>query len=207
MDAGAQIPRGTVSTRSAEFRNVPQARQDSVNRNVQDQLLEKLDAYSPHVRRELAPLVRDVGTPHFYKSMARFDRDNRAQWVEMAKVQKGFADAEPGYNSKTRAYSESMRLTLHSTAVLHRATSSGEQYSGFIQNHVTAFRENGGWFSNLKLDGRGAAGVMRNTPAQMARELPQLARGLGEEDPHTQAAAEMVRRARDLYADDDGVGR
>lgn len=203
MDAGTQVPKGPVETRGAEFRTVPAGRQDSVAVAVRRQLGEKLEAYSPAVARELAPLVRDVGTPHFYKSMARFDPANRAQWLEMVKVQRQFADAEPGYDARTRAYSESMRLTLHGTAVLHRGTSSGNQYETFIRNHVTAFRENGGWFGNLQLGASGSGEVLANTPMRMGRELPTLLGASFDEDPHTQVAAEMVRQARAPYVDPD----
>jgi hypothetical protein len=199
MDTGAQLPKGPADSRGAEFRTVPAQHQESVARVVRQGLQEKLEAYSPHVARELAPLVRDVGTPDFYRTMARFDRSNGPAWAEMAQVQRAFADAEPGYEPRTRAYSESMRLTLHGTAVLHRATSSGHQYETFIRNHVTAFRENGGFFGNLRIGVKGSAEVLRNTPLEMSREALTFAGAAFDEDPYTQVAAELVRQARAPY--------
>ncbi|MDX2015396.1 MAG: hypothetical protein SFW67_34715 [Myxococcaceae bacterium] len=202
MDTGVQLPRGPADSRGAEFRTVPTHHQESVARVVRRELEAKLEAYSPHVARELAPLVRDVGSPSFYRTMGRFDRDHRGAWLEMAQVQRSFADAEPGYDGRTRAYSESMRLTLHATAVLHRATSTGNQYETFIRNHVTAFRENGGSFGNLRIGLSGSAEVLRNTPLRMMQQAPTLAGAAFDEDPFTQVAAELVRQARAPYAAD-----
>lgn len=190
-------------TRQAELRTVPPERQADVNANVRGMLNEQLSRLRPEDQARLRPLVEAVGTPRFYERVAELDTGNAAAWRQMAGVQRGFAEGEATESPTTRAYSESMRLTLHATAVLQFAGATGrilprDEYTQFIRNHATAFHENGGSLTNLPIGVRGAIEVLRNTPLAMAQHLPSLAGATfsAVSDRDTRTAAEMVRRAR-----------
>ncbi|NBD13204.1 hypothetical protein [Corallococcus silvisoli] len=190
-------------TRQAELRTVPPERQADVNARVRGMLDEQLSRLRPEDQQRLRPLVDAVGTPGFYERVAELDTGNAGAWRQMAGVQQSFAAGEANESPTTRAYSESMRLTLHATAVLQFAGATGrvlprDEYPQFIRNHATAFHENGGSFTNLPIGVSGAMEVLRNTPLAMAPHLPSLLGAaidpLGDRD--TRTAAEMVRQAR-----------
>ncbi|RKH57499.1 hypothetical protein [Corallococcus aberystwythensis] len=190
-------------SRQAELRTVPPERQADVNAGVRGMLTEQLSRLRPEDQARLRPLVDAVGTSGFYERVAELDTGNAGAWRQMAGVQQSFAAGEANESPTTRAYSESMRLTLHATAVLQFAGATGRvlprnEHTQFIRNHATAFHENGGSFTNLPIGVSGAFKVLRNTPLSMAQHLPSLLGAavdpMGDRD--TRTAAEMVRRSR-----------
>lgn len=151
----------------------------------------------------LEKLKEKYGQKDFYNQLAEYDPANADKWNEMARIQQGFADAEPGYDAATRAYSESMRETLHQStinmfedpAALNGVTSNGSDglYDWYIRMHGTAFRENGAWNSDFLTRGMG---VMTNTDPAMIWNANRLRKGMGEEDEKAKRAAEQVRARR-----------
>jgi peptidoglycan hydrolase-like protein with peptidoglycan-binding domain len=197
--AGVREPQGPAQTRQAELRTVPAGDQERVQGRVRRTLERKLSELSPYQRERLQPLVDSVGKPDFYNKLAMIDPSHASGWRQMAGVQAAFAGAESGYDPQTRAYSESMRLTLHTTAVLQLASDpqmGRDHYDDFIAAHVTAFRENGGWFTNLKIGMEGSFEVLRNTPWAMAANAGTLVGAVDNDDPSARTGAEIVRRAR-----------
>lgn len=195
VNAGLKVPQGDATERSAELRPVPANQAHAVLSDVRAMLRDKIAATGQNPG-EYFSLIAAVGTPHFYRQLAGHDADKAAQWQRMADVQKQFAEAEAGYDDTTRSYSESMRLTLHATALLHVITHDDSLYSNFVANHVTAFRENGGWVTNNRIGTVNSVKVMQATPIDMYMQAGTLAEGVGNEDSLTMMAAEIVRHAR-----------
>lgn len=150
-----------------------------------------------------ATLRRAVGDDMFYSIVAELDRPNAAGWLEMVSVQADFAAGEPSYDRETRAYSESMRLTLHWSLVflfespqeLNRARrSSGGIFGYFVRLHPTAFKANGA----CTLNPIGMAEVMFNTRGSMVspRNVGWIAQGLREQYDVAIRAARHVREDR-----------
>lgn len=187
---------------SAEFTPVPAARQERVTRDVQRALTAKLEGKVPADRRAaVSELMAHVGQSDFYETLARHDSKAMApKWREMAQVQRDFAAVEPQYDEVTRAYSESMRLTLHASVVQHFALdprpAAKPLYETFIELHPTAFHQNGGWVDNLQIPMSGAMAVAVATPAAMWLNAVDLTQGALLTDERTIAAAELVRSAR-----------
>jgi len=199
--AGVQPPEGDVTQRSAQLGTVPADKQPVVASRVRRMLDEKLSKLDDFHRAQLEPLKKAVGTPDFYKQAAKLDPAHADDWNKMADVQKQFAAAEPGYDAKTRAYSESMRLTLQAGAVMQFASDPNhttDKFSNFIAGHVTAFRENGGWLTNNKIGAGNSASVLWHTPSSMYPNIGTLtgAAWSGNDDVSMRTSAEMVRRAR-----------
>lgn len=184
----------------AEFRPVPAAKQAAVIEALADSVTAMLSASNRKPSKTAAGLVAQIGKPDFYHFMARTDRSSASWWNEMIKVQQQFAAAEPGYDPKTRAYSESMRLTLHAAVIQHfefpALRGSMSLYERFIELHPTAFYENGGWFDNMHIPLEGAWKVLRATPIEMTENGLSLLRGAAVTDAATQRAADWVRKAR-----------
>lgn len=185
----------------AEFSPVPETRQAAVAASLKKSLSALL-ALRPNSDRGAAvqELLTHVGEPDFYEVLATRDPARAASWHEMARVQRQFAAAEPGYDEKTRAYSESMRLTLHAAVLQHFADPALNQgqalYDRFIELHPTAFHQNGGWVDNLQIPASGALAVAEATPFAMATHLTGLLQGACLEDSATVTAAQLVRQAR-----------
>jgi hypothetical protein len=195
--------RGPADKPQAEYRTVPQDQQRLVDMEVKARLQSDVDARNlpADQRAKLQSAIDAVGTPDFYKQVAQLDPKNASAWNDMAGVQQGFKDGEPGYDPKTRAYSESMRLTLHAAAVEHLANPSARDgadlYSHFIRLHTTAFDQNGGWLTNNQLGLSGAKNVLTNTPLSMATNAHNLLYGTFQNtDQLTARAADVVRQSR-----------
>jgi hypothetical protein len=186
----------------AEFRPVAAAKQAQVAARVAQAVgaAVRVDLLPAAKKAQVQALLAHVGQPDFYDVMAKLDPESAPQWTAMAGVQRQFAAAEPGYDLKTRAYSESMRLTLHAAVIQHFADPSlrGGQslYERFLELHPTAFHQNGGWFDNLQLPLDGALKVIQATPLEMAEHGLSLLRGAAVDDKPTERAAELVRQAR-----------
>ena len=190
-----------ASAPSAEFKTVPVGQQAKVTQGLQRALeAQLLGKVAPERQAAVKDLLAHVGQPDFYETVAKYDPASAEKWKGMAKVQRQFAKAEPGYDVKTRAYSESMRLTLHASVVQHFAdpkTNEGMPlFERFIKLHPTAFHQNGGWVDNLQIPLSGALKVAEATPAQMWLNTEGLAEGSFITDAPTIRAAEMVRTAR-----------
>ena len=190
-----------ASAPSAEFAPVPAAKQAKVTQGVQKALAAQLAGQVPPQRQAaVKDLLSHVGQPDFYETVAKYDPASAAKWNGMAKVQRQFAKAEPGYDPKTRAYSESMRLTLHASVVQHLANPETNQglplFDRFIQLHPTAFHQNGGWVDNLQIPLSGALAVAEATPKEMWLNSGGLAQGSFVTDAPTVKAAQLVRTAR-----------
>ncbi len=202
---GARPPKHAHAP-SAEFRTVPAARQAKVTAALRQTLSAQLSS-SPAVK----DLTAHVGAPDFYDTLAKYDPKCAAQWHEMAKVQREFAAAEPKYDAKTRAYSESMRLTLHAAVLQHFAapeTNHGlSLYDRFIALHPTAFHQNGGWVDNLQIPLAGALAVAEATPGEMWLNAAGLFQGSFITDAPTIQAAQWVREARRAALGGWGPGR
>ncbi len=186
----------------AEFATVPASRQAKVALEVQASLTARLSGaeVSPRRRDAVRELIAFVGQPDFYDRLAAFDKTHRAKWKEMTEIQREFAIEEPKYDPKTRAYSESMRLTLQASAVLHFAqpeTNKGSPlYERFLALHPTAFHQNGGWVDNLQIPVTGAIAVLEATPMAMWKNMVKLLKGAHLTDAPTVDSAQMVREAR-----------
>jgi hypothetical protein len=145
-------------------------------------------------------LLPQVGTAGFYGALARLEPQEGAAWRSMAGVQRRFAAAEAGLDPTTRAWCDSMRLTLHAAAVecvanpRHREGQS--LYARFIELHPTAFHQNGGWFDNQRLSLAGALELAFATPLGILAEVPRLLLGAALTDPAAIKGADWVRRAR-----------
>ncbi|MCR9165996.1 MAG: hypothetical protein ACE37F_17040 [Nannocystaceae bacterium] len=147
-------------------------------------------------------LRRAVGQDDFYSIVANLDRNNAAGWREMVAVQRDFAAGESGYDTETRTYSESMRLTLHWSLVLTlesqlrgpAQSSDGGLFGHFVRLHPTAFKANGA----CTLDPRGMASVMFNTRGSMfnVRNIAWIAQGLASRYEVAIQAADRVRADR-----------
>ncbi len=93
-----------------------------------------------------------VGHPMFYSIVSELDPSNAAAWLQMVDVQGTFEAGEDSYMPRGRAYSESMRHTLHWSIVfifedpqlLARAQASEGGLMGyFVRLHPVAFKANG----------------------------------------------------------------
>ncbi len=198
--AGAKAPKKATAP-SAEFTPVPAARQAKVTQGVQAALKTQLEGKVPKARQAaVRELLAHVGKPDFYETVAKYDPESAKKWNGMAKVQRQFAAVEPSYDPKTRAYSESMRLTLHASVVQHLANPASNQgmplFDRFIALHPTAFHQNGGWVDNLQIPLSGARAVAEATPAEMWLNAAGLFEGSFITDAPTVAAAQLVREAR-----------
>lgn len=196
---GAKAPKHAKAP-SAEFTPVPANKQAKVAEGVKAALTAQLKGVPKERAAAVKELVAHVGSPDFYDTLARLDPKSAKQWTEMATVQRTFAAVEPKYDAKTRAYSESMRLTLHASVIQHFAAPDTNQgmklYDRFIALHPTAFHQNGGWVDNLQIPLSGAMQVAEATPAEMWLHSGGLFQGSFITDAPTIAAAQMVRNAR-----------
>ena len=183
----------------AVFTPVPASRQDKVLGALRSALSRTLDV-APGRRGAVNELISHVGQPDFYDVLARADPQSASSWHEMARTQQTFAAAEPGYDDTTRAYSESMRLTLHAAVLAHFAKpeSNGKDslFQRFIALHGTAFHQNGGWVDNLHIPVAGALSVVHAMPMAMWNHLACVGFGSMHADAQTVAAAQWVRDAR-----------
>lgn len=186
---------------SAVLRTIPPAQQPKVAQGVRAALTRALDGQVPASRAAgVKELIAHVGQPDFYNVLARLDPSHAKDWSEMAEVQRRFGLVEPKYDERTRAYSESMRLTLHAAVIQHYAdpkTNGGTSlYHRFIELHPTAFHQNGAWVDNMQIPVEGAMAVAAATPAEMWTHSIGLVQGSFLTDKPTVAAAQMVRDAR-----------
>ena len=101
-----------------------------------------------------------------------------------------------------------MRLTLHAALILHVAdkgissvAGKPDLYERFVELHVTAFHENGGWFDNLLIGWLGALDVLQATPLPMWKRAHELLEGTFFKDKETVQAASMVHAARARLVD------
>ena len=168
----------------------------------------KDDDFEKRRKETLAKLKESSGKSDFYNKMAEFDPKNADKWNEMAGVQERFRAGEAGYDDATRAYSESMRETLHQSTInmfedgngLRDVTSSSNTglYDWYIRMHGTSFSENGAWNSDFLLRG---GSVLKNTDPRMIKNAPGLGKGMWDnykdnKDPYAKRAAEQVRERR-----------
>lgn len=151
-------------------------------------------------RPEVARLLERFGAKDFYDLVATIELEDADDWHEMGRVQRQFAAAEHFFDVETRAYTEAMRLTLHATVILHLADPTQRRVSSlfeqFIELHVSAFRDHGGWFDNLQIPRSGAFAVVEATRPSMIVHLPDLIEGAFYPDALTLLAARWVREAR-----------
>jgi len=93
-----------------------------------------------------------IGHPMFYSIVAELDPSNAGAWLQMVDVQGTFEAGEGSYMTRGRAYSESMRHTLHwsilfifeDPQLLARAQASEGGLMGyFVRLHPVAFKANG----------------------------------------------------------------
>ncbi len=184
----------------AVFTPIPPARQDKVLSSLRSTLTRSLADLAPGRRAGVAELIAHVGQPDFYNVLAKLDPQSASSWNEMARTQQKFGAAEPGYDDTTRAYSESMRLTLHASVIAHFANprSNGKDtlFQRFIALHSTAFHQNGGWVDNLHIPLTGALSVVHAMPVAMWSHLACVGLGSVQADALTVAAAQQVRDAR-----------
>jgi hypothetical protein len=160
---------------------------------------------SPPLRAEARRLIDGIGSPTFYDVVATIDPKDASGWREMGRVQRTFRAAEPRFDARTRAYSESMRLTLHAAVILHlvdptlQLDASGRRrplFESFLELHVTAFRENGGWFGHMEIPWSGAASVVGHTRLSVLAHGRDLVDGIDLRDPAAIRAAAWVAQAR-----------
>lgn len=185
---------------SAELREIPPKRQAAVTTELRRSISAGLEGkVLPGRAQAVNELLAHVGDGDFYDVLARHDPTFAAKWAEMGQVQRAFAAAEPTFDAKTRAYSESMRATLHAAVLQHVASDppGGKSlYERFIELHPTAFHQNGGWVDNLQIPPSGALAVLKATPKAMWKNWVDLAEGALRTDTATVTAAEWVRSAR-----------
>jgi hypothetical protein len=174
----------------AVFTPVPAARQDKVINSLRSTLTRSLSDIAPGRKAEVTELLTHLGQPDFYNVLAKLDPQSASSWNEMARTQQKFGAAEPGYDDTTRAYSESMRLTLHASVIAHFAQPES------IALHSTAFHQNGGWVDNLHIPLTGALAVVHAMPVAMWAHLACVGLGSTKADALTVAAAQQVRDAR-----------
>lgn len=169
-----------------------------VQRSVATYLKAQSGAGPPSASPSVSRLLAHVGDARFYDVVATLEPSHANDWREMGKVQRAFHDAEPRFDAKTRAYSESMRLTLHAALIQHVADPSDrlELFEMFLELHVTAFHENGGWIDNMHIGLMGALDVVKATPMEMIYHADELAEGAFVTDAATVRAAQWVREAR-----------
>lgn len=183
----------------AVFDPIAPARQPRVTRHVRDAV--QL-AHAGRITQHTAGMIEVIGAPYFYDQLATIDPTSKEDWSEMGRVQRCFAAAETDFDPRTRAYSESMRLTLHAAVIEHMVDPSqnngDDLFEAFLELHVTAFNENGAWIDNLHIGWLGALEVLAATPFEMACNAVDLLQGAFQRDDATVRAAEMVRRARRL---------
>jgi hypothetical protein len=195
----AAAPR-LASAPSAYFATVTPEQQPLVIALIKRSLSQHLGKIPAAKRVAIDELLANLGSANFYHHLAKFDLAQAQPWERMAKVQQAFAHEEGHWDHTTRAYSESMRLTLHAAVIMHFADPKTNQgmslYQRFIALHPTAFHENGGWVDNMQMPIGGAVAVAVATPKEMWAHLGGLARGALVHDGPTVAAAELVRRAR-----------
>ena len=118
---------------------------------------------TPAKRAALVNLINHVDTYGFYGLVGALDLPHRSQWIEMITTQETFRQAEAKYtNEIDRIYSVRMRTTLHTALVLTLLDGPPpvNLMTSFIQLHKTAFKDNGGWFTNFKITLPGALNVM-----------------------------------------------
>lgn len=155
-------------------------------------------------KKTLAKLKEHYGKSDFYDQLAEYDPQHADWWKQMSGVQQTYHDAEGGYDAATRAYSESMRETLHQSTIdlfedpagLAKVNANGDSglYDWYIGMHRTAFDQNGAWNSDFL--GRGTS-IARVTPGAMYGNAGRLWNG-DPNDPYAKAAAEEVRKRRAL---------
>lgn len=110
-------------------------------------------------------LINAVDSPGFYHLIAPHDPTtaNADEWHKMVNTQAVFKSAEQLYtNEIDRAYSVRMRTTLHAALILTMLDAPvADLLKEFIKLHVTAFAQNGGWFTNFNITFAGAAQVVK----------------------------------------------
>ena len=154
-------------------------------------------------KETLAKLKEHYGKPDFYDQLAEYDPQHADWWKQMSGVQQTYGAAEPGYDEATRAYSESMRETLHQSTInlfedgpaLSQVNANGSSglYDWYIGMHRTAFDQNGAWNSDFLARG---TSIARQTPGAMYENAGRLWNG-DPNEPHAKAAAEEVRKRRE----------
>lgn len=175
---------------------------------VRDQrdLEQKEDDFEKRRRETLEKLKEKYGQSDFYNEVGKFDTQNAEAWNEMAGVQEGFRAGEADYDAAQRAYSESMRETLHQSTInlfedgpaLRDTMQSSDTglYDWYIRMHGTAFSENGAWNGDFLESG---AEVLTNTSPAMLWNWRQLGMGTfidRKNDPYAERATEQVRKRR-----------
>jgi hypothetical protein len=201
FEARLRHSRQATNSPHAVFTTVPASKQAQVTTALRRSLTSSLAGHlAPGRQAAVDDLIAHVGQPDFYDVLATKDPSHAGEWKEMGRVQRQFAAAEPKYDAKTRAYSESMRLTLHAAVIGHFADPQSNQgsslYDRFIALHPTAFHQNGGWVDNLQIPLSGAMAVAQATPMEMWLHAAGLAQGAFISDAPTIAAAQLVRDAR-----------
>lgn len=187
---------------SAEFRTVPAAKQSAVVDALRATLRSELEVPSLDVRKRAIAerLIAAAGTPEFYNEVAVINPRRANSWHRMARTQVTFNKAEASYDPLTRAYSESMRLTLHAAVIQHVLDPSlrGREslYERFLQLHPTAFHENGAWLDNMQIPIQGAIAVTKTMPTTLWIVAPHIGGGVLIRDEAAVRAADWVRRAR-----------
>lgn len=161
------------------------------------------DEFERRRRATLERLRQHYGEPDFYKQLSEFDSQNASRWDLMADFQEKFRAAEPDYVDAARAYSESMRETLHQSMInlfedgpaLHSITqnSSTGLYDWLIQIHPTAFYENGAFNADFIPLG---IGVLLHADPRIISNVPQFIQGTPTTDPYAERAAAQVRANR-----------
>ncbi len=153
-------------------------------------------------KKTLAKLKEHYGKSDFYDQLAEYDPKHADWWKQMSGVQQTYGNAEAGYDAATRAYSESMRETLHQSTInlfedpagLAKVNGNGSSglYDWYVGMHRTAFDQNGAWNSDFW--GRGTS-IGWVTPKEMYGNASRLYNG-DPNDPYAKAAAEEVRKRR-----------
>jgi hypothetical protein len=164
--------------------------------------LTKAEEEEERRKRTLERLREQYGKDKFYDQLAEYDPQHADWWRQMSGVQQQYHAAEAGYDAATRAYSESMRETLHQStinlfenpAALSQVNANGSSglYDWYVGMHRTAFDQNGAWNSDFIARG---TSIARVTPMAMYTNAGRLVTG-DSNDPHAKAAAEQVRQRR-----------
>lgn len=164
--------------------------------------LTKAEEEEERRKKTLEKLKEQYGKDKFYDQLAEYDPQHAEWWKEMSGVQQTYHSAEAGYDAATRAYSESMRETLHQSTInlfenpgaLSQVNANGSSglYDWYVGMHQTAFAQNGAW--NYDFIGRGTS-IAAVTPWAMYSNAGRLVTG-DSNDPHAKAAAEQVRKRR-----------
>jgi hypothetical protein len=166
--------------------------------DVADHLANAVEAWLPPDAPASAHKLLDlIGSPDFYDVVAQLDPKSASDWREMGRVQRSFRAAEPKFDEKTRAYSESMRLTLHAALIEHLCQPNAKSlFETFLELHPTAFYENGAWLDNMQIGWKGALDVVGATRPEMVFHTGDLVEGGFEKDQDAVRAAAWVRDAR-----------